>query len=556
MPDLYHTLLKYDLGHLRIIADRWGLELKSREVESASEELCAALLDPVAIHETIDILPAEARAALEALITAGGKVEQGLFTRKFGEVREMGAGKRDREAPHLNPSSPAEILFYRGFLGKAFFDSAGGAQEFAYVPDDLVSVIDRERHAARAETFGRLAMPKEKSFEVPAADHLLDDATTFLAALRLNLELSVLPPQVQEHAPAMQSLLSSAKLLKKNIPQAAAIKKFLEDSREKSLGMLYSAWVDSESFDELRLIPGIICEGEWTNSPRATRNMILNDLDALPKDKWWSLPAFLHDLKARRPDFQRPAGDYDSWFIKRRSDGQYLRGFTHWDEVDGVVVKTIVQMLHLLGRADVGSPEENGAVASFRLTNVRVKSLEQGKLGIASNGRLTVPRLFPRAVRYQLARFCDWEAVDGRVVANAGQRRIENKPDDYRYQISARSLRRANEQGLKAGQLLALLVHHSNSKVPPPLVKALKRWDAHGTEARVENLSVLRVAKAEVIAELRKSRAGKFLGELLSPTAVVVHAGAIPKVIAALAELGLLAEAEIREKEPRTLGKS
>ena len=27
MPDLFHTLLKYDLGHLRIIAGLWGLEL-------------------------------------------------------------------------------------------------------------------------------------------------------------------------------------------------------------------------------------------------------------------------------------------------------------------------------------------------------------------------------------------------------------------------------------------------------------------------------------------------------------------------------------------------
>ena len=42
--------------------------------------------------------------------------------------------------------------------------------------------------------------------------------------------------------------------------------------------------------------------------------------------------------------------------------------------------------------------------------------------------------------------------------------------------------------------------------------------------------------------EMRKSKASKFLGEMLSPTAVVVKEGAILKVMAALAELGLLAE--------------
>jgi hypothetical protein len=42
--------------------------------------------------------------------------------------------------------------------------------------------------------------------------------------------------------------------------------------------------------------------------------------------------------------------------------------------------------------------------------------------------------------------------------------------------------------------------------------------------------------------EMRSSKAGKFLGELLSPTAVVVKSGAIEKVMEAITELGLLAE--------------
>jgi hypothetical protein len=76
------------------------------------------------------------------------------------------------------------------------------------------------------------------------------------------------------------------------------------------------------------------------------------------------------------------------------------------------------------------------------------------------------------------------------------------------------------------------------------LVKAFKQWEAHGTEARVKNLLVLRVAKPEIVDELRKSKAGTFLGEVLSPTAVVIKNGAESKVLAALAEMGLLAEIE------------
>ena len=80
-------------------------------------------------------------------------------------------------------------------------------------------------------------------------------------------------------------------------------------------------------------------------------------------------------------------------------------------------------------------------------------------------------------------------------------------------------------------------------------MKALKQWEAHGTEARVESLLVLRASKPEIMEEMRKSKASKFLGEVLSPTAVIVKSGAESKVLAALAELGLLAEVKIINNE-------
>ncbi|HKJ39925.1 MAG TPA: hypothetical protein VJ972_14200, partial [Anaerolineales bacterium] len=89
-----------------------------------------------------------------------------------------------------------------------------------------------------------------------------------------------------------------------------------------------------------------------------------------------------------------------------------------------------------------------------------------------------------------------------------------------------------------------LLVKHTNNKVPPPMVKALKRWEINGTEARVETQIILRLSRPEILEEMRKSKAARFLGDVLSPTAVVVKSGAIQKVMDALAELGLLTEVE------------
>ncbi len=151
------------------------------------------------------------------------------------------------------------------------------------------------------------------------------------------------------------------------------MKSFLEASRADALKLLIEAWQSSQTFDELRLVPGIICEGEWKNQPLVTREFLLDLVNSIPQNKWWSIPAFIRNIKEKFPDYQRPAGDYDSWFIKRESDGQYLRGFAYWDQVDGALVKYFIQTLHWLGMVDLASPEEGKEATAFRVVSVKVE---------------------------------------------------------------------------------------------------------------------------------------------------------------------------------------
>jgi XPB/Ssl2-like helicase family protein len=544
MPDLFHSLLKQDIGHLRIIAELWGLELDSADSDAAVEELSVSLLEPGLLAELIDSLSPEANSAINALVSSGGRIPWPMFTRKYGDIREAGAGKRDREKLYLQPESATEILFYRGLLARAFFDTKKGPQEFAYIPDDLLKLIshalnptndasedteekdDVDPEDSAAPPLGRAASPGERGQDIPANDSILDDATTLLAALRLGIEL----PETNIPTKVVQALLQSANLIKESIPQPEPVKAFLESSRAEALALLQNSWIESETFNELRLMPGIVCEGEWKNQPQETREFLLNLLDAIPEGKWWSLNAFIRDIKQKYADFQRPAGDYDSWFIKRESDGQYLRGFSSWDQVDGALIKFfITNILHWLGQVDLCFVEGVAEPASFRVTNseAHVTSKEDKKINISSQGLISVPRLAPRVVRYQVSRFCEWD---------------DPKDDIYRYRISTNSLTKAKEQGLKVEHLLALLSKYSDAGIPPTLIKALKRWEINGTEARVQTQVILKVSRPEILEEMRKSRAAKFLGEVLSPTTVIVKSGASQKVMEALTELGLLAE--------------
>jgi hypothetical protein len=518
MPDLFDSLLKQDIGHLRVIAELWGLELKSIDADAAREELSVSLLEPALFAELI------------------GRIPWPTFTRKYGEIREAGAGKRDREKLYLHPASTTEILYYRALLARAFFDTQKGPQEFAYIPDDLLSLLsieeeeEQEGHpevrAERVEPIGRAASPGEKGQDIPANDFILDDATTLLAALRLGIE----PPDTKIPVRTLQSLLQSANLIKGSTPQPELVKSFLEASRPDALTMLQNAWIESESFNELWLMPTILCEGEWKNQPQETREFLLNLLNAIPEGKWWSISAFIRDIKQKYADFQRPAGDYDSWFIKRVADGQYLRGFASWDQVDGALIKYFINnILHWLGQVDLCIADGAIEPTSFRIVSSEshIARKEDKKIHISSQGLISIPRFAPRVVRYQVSRFCEWE---------------EPKEGVYRYRLSTRSLAKAKEQGLKVEHLLVLLSRHSDAGIPPSLAKALKRWEVNGTEARVQTQIILKVSKPEVLEELRRSKASKFLGEVLSPTTAIIKGGAIQKIMEALTELGLLTE--------------
>ena len=71
------------------------------------------------------------RGALQFLLSADEhKLPLAKYARLFGDIRQMGAEKRAREKPHLNPLGNAEILYYRGLIGVAYDQAAAGAAAF------------------------------------------------------------------------------------------------------------------------------------------------------------------------------------------------------------------------------------------------------------------------------------------------------------------------------------------------------------------------------------------------------------------------------------------
>ncbi len=560
MPSLFQSLQNRDIGFLRIIAQLWGIELITSDAEKTLNDLAKALVDLSLFTDIVTSLTSDSRSALGALAKADGKLPWVQFSRMFGEIRPAGSARRDREQIYLHPASISEVLFFRGLLARAFFELPTGVQEFAYIPEDFLPLIHQvglpmspfggsptdfgnnmniHGNSTEAGTLsgpiGRIASQKEREKIILASDRILDDATTLLAALRMGYSF----PNTGIPVTTVLKFLLAAQILSSSmnddgserfIPQIEPVRHFLKASREDALGILVKAWEESESFNELRQVPGLICEGSWSNKPVSTRKFLLSIIEMVPKNNWWNLPSFILAIKENYPDFQRPAGDYDSWFIKRQSDGTYLRGFPSWDSVDGALIRYFISgPLFWLGQVELATRTGSNSISAFRIGQYKPHKQDEGitKLNVSSQGKIHVPRLLPRPVRYQISRFCEWE---------------NEKGDEYIYQVTTGSLNLAKEQGLKVNQLLSLLAKNSAAQVPPAFIKAVKRWDQNGTEARLEVQTILKVGRPEVLDQLKKSKAGRFLGETLGPVTVVVKKGAQSKVIAALAELGLLGE--------------
>jgi hypothetical protein len=183
-------LLDEPLPRLIAMADLWDASLEVASARDAAEALALHMLQPGLAQQARNELPQDARAALDALLQAKGKMPSATFERRFGAVRPMGPGKLERERPWLSPTNAAEILWYRGFIFRAFDRAISNPSEMAFVPSDLAEGLESARlEIKRLE----ITSPSQSSISNPQSlisnpqSPLLDDITTLLIYIQNNL---------------------------------------------------------------------------------------------------------------------------------------------------------------------------------------------------------------------------------------------------------------------------------------------------------------------------------------------------------------------------------
>jgi hypothetical protein len=550
MRRLLDTLLDHDLGHLRIIAEFWGVDLPTGSTRQAAEALAARMLDGTALQDLIDSLPAPADQSLKHLLEEGGRIPAADFQRQYGPFREMGPGRRDREKPWRQPVSAFEILWYRGLIGRAFSDTPGGPQEFIFLARDFQELLPQ----TPGEVPQRLGVESAKpAVQVRATSAAVDDTTTLLAALRNDPLHTANSWEARRKSidrylrqPASSALLlillAEAGILQEQpiTPDPVRARDFLDLPRQEVMRSLLTAWRDSRNWNDLAHTPGLVNEADrWPNDPLHTRRNVLDFLHPLPLQTWWDLDALCESIHQRHASFQRPAGDFESWYLRRRSDGQYLQGFEYWDEVEGALLRFMLSgPLHWLGAIDLGKIDSNGSIVAFRLTDfaktfrdadAELPHFEETvSVRLEPDGSLNAPFGVPRAKRYQLARFCAWRELD---------------QDGYHYRLTPGALARVSKQGLEVQHVAALLEAASDKPIPASIKTALHRWEARGAEAELHDQLLLVVHDPEVMHELQADRrTSRYILEQLNSTHALVKRDQWLHFSRAAARLGLLVD--------------
>ena len=545
MRTLESALSEHELITLRVIGEWWELDLTGAD-KTACVKALAETLGQVDLEQELRFLPTEEAEAMRTLAAAGGRMPVGTFSRQHGDVRQMGPGRLEREEPWFAPTSPAEALWYRGFLYRGFDEKEDGEQlvEYYFLPRELYAQLPRSEAAREPRgDYGPLSPATPPEAFDPAPTTAVDDLTTMLAfaqrdGLREGSRERLAPFLYDAHPDRHDLLLTLAEESELLRSSGGALKParpavgWLEQDRETQLRALAEAWRGS-AWNDLCHTPGLQCEGSgWSNDPIAARTALL---DALPRDeRWYRLEALTAMIKEQDPDFQRPEGNYDTWYVRDEEADTYLKGFDSWDLVEGRLLCFLIEgPLAWLGMAEVGD-------GRYRLAERAIAWLQNQTLEgpgvrvppvVKEDGVILVPHNGDRYQRFQVARVAELRPVE--------------QGEPYRYDLTPDSLARAREEGIEPERVLTFLSEASGRPIPAGMRRAVERWAEHGVEGRLQQAVVLRVREAEILDTLQNNaKTRPFIGERLGPLAAVLRSEAWESFRRATAQLGLLLEVE------------
>ena len=545
----------------------WGVKEESPDRDDRLKALAAAMEDPALVERVWGGLTDDQRSAMQMIYhTPSRSLPAVHFERVAGPIRRMGSEEVTRQNPAAHPKGAAEALYYRGLIGLRRENADTGLRSVLFIPSPLAPLLpinqttydhldDETLHTQSRELALALEPLDEDDLEdVRSADtSVVDDMTTLLAYLRIELppvEGGLLPADVVQRLQPfllvpehdrlrfLVALAYAAGLVGVDggriAPVQGEARRWLSLSRPDQVRQLAEVWRNSAILD-MAHTPGLMIDAGSLHQydPRAARAAMLELLRAdVPAGDWWSQSDFISIVREDNADFQRPNGDFKSWYLQD-AEGMVLKGIEHWDQVEGALLEYVIGgPLHWLGLADLADDAARfNAYGRAFMGSAAWPSRPDApeSLDIQPDGVIIITRKASRMERFTAARFTSWLSAE----------------EPYVYRLDSDGLERAAGQGITLELIRKFLDRHApGGQLPPSIIQFLDEWK-HGAKAVVtlEQAVVLRTtAEATLDQIFNDPELRRFLGARLGPTAVIARADLWQELKLALGEQGIRME--------------
>lgn len=549
----------------------WGVTDDNPDRDERLKALAAAMEDPARVEQLWGGLSDEQRSAMQMIYhTPSRSLPSVHFERVAGPIRRMGSEEIARQNPIARPQGAAEALYYRGLISLRRENADTGLRSVLFIPAALAPLLPitqttydqlddepLDRHGGEPALALEPLDEGELDEMRPADTSVVDDLTTLLAYLRIvgpPVEGGLLPAAVVERLKPfllnadrdrlrfLVALAYAAGLVsvekEQIVPVQAEARRWLALSRPEQVRYLAEVWRASAILD-MAHTPGLQIDAEAGSlqqyDPKAARLAVLDLLRAhVPLSDWWSQSDWISIVREDSADFQRPNGDFKTWFIQDAS-GNVLDGIDYWDQVEGALLEYLINgPLHWLGLADLADDAARFNVfgrAFIGKAAWPTRPDEPEAPDIRPDGLIVVARKASRLDRYTVARFTSWLAGE----------------TPFTYRLDADGLEQAAGQGITLEQIRKFLDRHAPAgQLPDSIVRFLDEWK-RGAKAVVtlEQVLVLRTTSEGTLdlifnnPELRR-----FLGARLGPTAVIARADQWQDLKLALGEQGIRMEVQ------------
>nr|MBC7245436.1 hypothetical protein [Chloroflexota bacterium] len=483
---LHDCLAEYPRIMLEAIAEGWGISLTDERTPEIIARLEMEMTNAETVSMVLQRLSDAEREAL-ALVASTGQIKAHVMVRRYGPIRRLGPGRLEWEQAWKQPASATERLWFLGLIYRGYGLDEHYHGEMFFIPPEIQSVLPPL--PIRLPVFTVEPAPKPAVVR-DDRDALARDAFVILSYLRnheVRARMGILAPHVlaqlrprlahpadQQRLLLLHHLCQQTGLIHREEglwkPTSVAAS-WLKEGTITRCRVFYQAWLEDASWNELWMVPGIHCEDTgWCNDPVLARKGILNHLLKCPTDRWLTIASLVEAIHEIDPDFMRPDGDYESWYIRDAHTGQYLMGYSAWEKVEGAWIRYLLEgPLCWLGVVVTGYAQGAQRASSFMVTTLgaailglrEIQEEPPQQIVVNPNFQVLVPHSASWYDRFLVERFAHW---------------VDERDGITRYVIRADSVRACLASGVTWKQILAFLRRATGNRVPEPVQRALQSW--------------------------------------------------------------------------------